>query len=703
MATTSGNQITLSATDLNYTLTAPGAFSIFGNALTNNITGNDDANLIYGGNGNDALQGDGGNDSLHGGSGSDTLDGGAGNDYLAGGADNDAYVIDSAGDIVVENANQGVMDVVYTATVNHYTLTNNVEYLTFLGAEDLDGNGNALANRLLGNAGNNVLSGAAGDDALYGAEGNDTLLGGDGNDVLNGQQGQNALRGGAGNDRYYITVGQDSLFEEADQGNDTVYADASFTLAENFENLTFTGSSHTTGRGNDVRNTLIGNDGDNVLYGEGGVDSLDGRGGMNTLVGGLGDDIYTLHSADNVIVENAGEGVDTVWLQQPFGDYTLQAELENLNINLAGQETERMAGNDANNYLSVKGVYSIDGKGGNDTIVADATQVIDGGDGRDNITVLGWPSGSQPSPTVHGGAGDDTINHFAGAPAVLYGDDGNDTFNFGGSSGNVLNGGQGNDGYVFVNSLTPYNNIIEEGANGGMDTVKTDISFSLDSNSPVAAYVQAGSYVENLYLAGTGNIDGYGNAVGNYLYGNSGNNLIEGRGGNDYLIGYGGNDTLLGGDGNDTLSVNHSQVVGVTVNQLGAVALTGGAGNDTFWLPRGLVGDYSAGANQISITDFVHDADKIMLSIGGGNTKPGVLNTLTAGADATLASLLDQAAAASASTAAPALTAFVFAGNTYLVLDQGADAAFNAGADWAVKIVGEPTLTLSDFTYQTLA
>lgn len=105
MATTSGNQITLSATDLNYTLTAPGAFSIFGNALTNNITGNDDANLIYGGNGNDALQGDGGNDSLHGGSGSDTLDGGAGNDYLAGGADNDAYVIDSAGDIVVENAN----------------------------------------------------------------------------------------------------------------------------------------------------------------------------------------------------------------------------------------------------------------------------------------------------------------------------------------------------------------------------------------------------------------------------------------------------------------------------------------------------------------------------------------------------------------------------------------------------------------------
>ncbi len=67
MATTNGNLITFSATDTNYTLTAPGAFKIFGNNLTNNISGNNDANLISGADGADSLLGNGGNDSLYGG------------------------------------------------------------------------------------------------------------------------------------------------------------------------------------------------------------------------------------------------------------------------------------------------------------------------------------------------------------------------------------------------------------------------------------------------------------------------------------------------------------------------------------------------------------------------------------------------------------------------------------------------------------
>jgi len=50
-------------------------------------------------------------------------------------------------------------------------------------------------------------------------------------------------------------------------------------------------------------------------------------------------------------------------------------------------------------------------------------------------------------------------------------------------------------------------------------------------------------------LNGTGNINGYGNAVNNYIQGNSGNNVIDGGMGSD---------TMLGGDGTDIYLVDSS-------------------------------------------------------------------------------------------------------------------------------------------------
>ena len=44
-----------------------------------------------------------GNDRLDGGRGDDLLDGGAGDDLLTGGKGNDTYVVDSLGDIIVED------------------------------------------------------------------------------------------------------------------------------------------------------------------------------------------------------------------------------------------------------------------------------------------------------------------------------------------------------------------------------------------------------------------------------------------------------------------------------------------------------------------------------------------------------------------------------------------------------------------------
>ena len=93
-----------------------------------------------------AALGLGGNDELVGGTGDDTLDGGTGKDRMLGGVGNDTYVVDSAGDKVIEAAGAGT-DLVRSAI--GYTLGANLENLTLTGSATLGGSGNALDNQLI--------------------------------------------------------------------------------------------------------------------------------------------------------------------------------------------------------------------------------------------------------------------------------------------------------------------------------------------------------------------------------------------------------------------------------------------------------------------------------------------------------------------------------------------------------------------------
>ncbi|MFJ3054729.1 calcium-binding protein [Herbaspirillum sp. NPDC087042] len=72
------------------------------------------------------------------------------------------------------------------------------------------------------------------------------------------------------------------------------------------------------GIGNGLANRLTGNDQNNIL---------DGMGGADTLTGGKGDDSYYVDNPGDKVIEQAGEGVDTVYATVST---TLSANVENL-------------------------------------------------------------------------------------------------------------------------------------------------------------------------------------------------------------------------------------------------------------------------------------------------------------------------------------------------------------------------------------
>lgn len=265
---------------------------LWGDNGNDTISGSAAGDGVYGGTGYDRLAGNEGNDSIFGDVGHDTLDGGAGADELSGGAGNDIYVVDNAGDSVVEVAGEGTDTVITTLAA--YTLGANVERLTATGGGDFTGTGNGLAN---------ILRGGGGDDSLFG---------GDGDDRLHGGLGADSLVGGRDDDTYYVDHLDDVVVEAAGEGADTVVTTlAAYTLGAHVERLTFAGTGDFTGTGNGLANFLTGGDGDDSLFGGGGNDNLRGGAGADELTGGQGHDIFRFNRSQaqgDLVVDFAGNG-----------------------------------------------------------------------------------------------------------------------------------------------------------------------------------------------------------------------------------------------------------------------------------------------------------------------------------------------------------------------------------------------------------
>jgi Ca2+-binding RTX toxin-like protein len=191
---------------------------------------------------------------LHGNSGNNLLDGRGGADTMFGGAGNDVYFVDNAGDVVIENPNEGNDAVFSTA---HFQLSENVETLVLQGTADLQGYGNSQSNALHGNSGSNLLDGGGGADTMF---------------------------GGLGNDVYFVDNAGDLVFENVGEGSDAVFSIIDYTLTANVETLVLQGGGNLSGTGNGLANSIFGNSGGNTLDGGAGADVLTGNAGNDTFV-----------------------------------------------------------------------------------------------------------------------------------------------------------------------------------------------------------------------------------------------------------------------------------------------------------------------------------------------------------------------------------------------------------------------------------
>lgn len=610
----------------NLTLVATGHINGTGNSISNVITGNA---------GNNILNGGAGNDTLRGGDGNDLLDGGVGGDVLNGGYGDDIYVIDSATDII--EADQGGNDTVIVKYITGtYTLASDLEDIALSGTANINGTGNALNNKIMGNTANNVLDGGTG---------NDTLI------------------GGLGNDTYIIDSELDEIIEGSAAGVDAVLSSVTYTLGNNVENLTLSGTSNINGYGNALSNVITGNDASNQLSGGMGNDTLQGAGGSDVyIVGQLLEnwESYTESQVpEDVIVENGPLNSDVDVLKLAIDSSHLSTvdfyrSGEDLLIYSHKEYDTDMGGDDGlykrvrlqdyflGNQYKVEKIQYSDGVEKNITdMLLQQGYRFNGTNGNDVMN----STGAAVAKLIYGGSGNDLVVGGVGSN-IIFGESGDDTL-AGGVGNDTLYGGAGNDTYLFSRG-DGFDQIEDEEyfTGGGGSEIQTIIvnansadvrltrnsyfSYSSTqlplSSSLIVEFINSSSdrltftkwwsnqssnanrkiifNDRTLYLNDIDQVLEIKAATSSadVRDGSSRGDTIYGLAGNDQLIGYAGDDVLFGDAGHDILFGGE-----------GNDSLYGGDGSDT--LNGGSGADYLDGGVGNNIY-YVDNAEDVVIGSG---------------------------------------------------------------------------------------
>lgn len=231
------------------------------------------------------------------------IDGKGGADVMKGGYADNVYMVDNAGDKVI--------DPYHGEDLVHVNLASgSLAFNDFNGTVKFHGSGDIgiainenasrsySLNKVIGNAGDNKIHVFSGPADLFGNAGDDVLWCGRDDDTLTGGAGADRMIGGIGKDTYVDIDADDVIIEAALEGGANTADAATFGgrggrtlhLADNVERLDLTGTQSLV---------VFGNDSDNIIWGTRGDSVVTGGRGADWMFGGLGRDVFRYVDKDD--------------------------------------------------------------------------------------------------------------------------------------------------------------------------------------------------------------------------------------------------------------------------------------------------------------------------------------------------------------------------------------------------------------------